>query len=136
MYPPQIPLGKRSMIWIFKNIFISFFKKPNGKGRQQCLYFDKARKGFEVEDYECENELSFICRLNRKSPPFSLRGLCPRSSLDSLYLFSWNVSSFTYVGFTQQIIELNKLRNRFLFMFFLWVCGRGGGVSTTFSRYH
>ncbi len=34
------------------------------------------------------------------------------STIDSLYLLNWNVSSFSYVGFTQQVIEMNPIEKR------------------------
>ncbi len=70
------------MIIFMLSLFFIF--QPNGKGRQQCMIADKTRKSLEVEDYECDLEMGFVCQISRIQPPFSLRGLCP-----GVYIFNY-----------------------------------------------
>ena len=52
--------------------------------------------------------MNYLLQFNYYLINFSFQG----TNIDSLYLLNWNFSSFSYIGFTQQVIEFNTTENR------------------------
>ncbi|XP_023340730.1 uncharacterized protein LOC111710816 [Eurytemora carolleeae] len=93
---------------ITENIWLNYYTQkqetmdwkagqPNGDRSQNCAEVDPKLPEKNIFDIECNNKYCFICE-NNHWPQLTLRGLCPESYIDEIYIIAYKDGIIYFSG--------------------------------------